>query len=107
MPGKLTKLTKPPLALLRIQGYTFAIYIDDIISVDHTVDSCFLTVIKKIKWFQSLGFVIHPEKSKFIPSKKVEYLGFVIDSERMVTYLSDHKKKKIIYDVSQFQKSKI
>ena len=43
----------------------------------------------------SLGFVIHPEKSKFIPSKKVEYLGFVIDSERMVTYLSDYKKKKI------------
>ena len=48
----------------------------------------------------SLGFVIHPEKSKFIPSKKVEYLGFVIDSERMVTYLSDHKKKKI-YDKCQ------
>ena len=50
--------------------------------------------------FQSLGFVIYPEKSKFIPSKKVEYLGFVIDSERMVTYLSDHKKKKI-YDKCQ------
>ena len=56
--------------------------------------------MKAIKLFQSLEFVIHPEKSKFIPSKKVEYLGFVIDSERMVTYLSDHKKKKI-YDKCQ------
>ena len=45
-------------------------------------------------------FVTHPEKSKFIPSKKVEYLGFVIDSRRMVTYLSDHKEKKI-YDKCQ------
>ena len=50
--------------------------------------------------FQSLGFATHPEKSKFIPSKKVEYLGFVIDSKRMVTYLSDHKKEKI-YDKRQ------
>ena len=50
--------------------------------------------------FQSLEFIIHPEKRKFVPSKKVEYLGFVIDSKRMVTYLSDHKKKKI-YDKCQ------
>ena len=92
-PRKFTKLTKPPLALIRIQGHTVAIYIDDIISVYDTFESCLLTVIKTIKL--SLGFVIHPEKSKFIPSKKVEYLGFVIDSERMVTYLSDYKKKKI------------
>ena len=32
---KFTKLTKPPLALLRIQAHTVAIYIDDIISVDY------------------------------------------------------------------------
>ena len=50
--------------------------------------------------FQSLGFEIHAEKSTFIPSKKVEYVGFVIDSERMVTYLPDHKKKKM-YDKCQ------
>ena len=31
---KFTKLTKPPLAMLRTQGYTVAIYIDDIIAVD-------------------------------------------------------------------------
>ena len=99
-PRKFTKLTKPPLALPRIQGHTVAIYIDDIVSVDDTFESCLLTVITTIKLFQSLGFVIHSEKSKFIPSKNVEYLGFVVDSERMVTYLSDHKKKKI-YDKCQ------
>ena len=81
---KFTKLTKPPLALLRIQAHTVAIYIDDIISVDDTFEICFVTVIKTIKLFQSLGFVIYTAKNKFIPSKKVEYLGFVIDSGRMV-----------------------
>ena len=104
---KFTKLTKPSLALPRIQGHTVAIDIDDIVSVDDTFESCLLTVIKTIKLFQNLGFVIHSEKSKFIPSKNVEYLGFVVDSERMVTYLSDHKKKRYMINVSQFQKSKI
>ena len=33
-PRKFTKLTKPPLAILRMQGYTVAIYIDDIIAID-------------------------------------------------------------------------
>ena len=99
-PRKFTKLKKLPLALLKIQRHTVAIYIDDIISVDNPFESCLLTVIKTNKLYQSLGLVIHPERSKFIPSKKVEYLGFVIDSERMVTYLSDHKKKKT-YDKCQ------
>ena len=30
--------------------------------------------------FQKLGFVIHPDKSIFIPAKTVEYLGFIIDN---------------------------
>ena len=54
-----------------------------------------ITVAEAIKLFWKLGFVIHPDKSKFIPSKIVEYLGFIIDSEKMITYLSDQKKQKI------------
>ena len=99
-PRKFTKLTKPPLALLLIEGNIVVIYINDIISVDDTFEGCLLIVMKTITLFQGLGFAIHPDKIKFIPSKKVEYLGFVIDSERMVTYLSDHKNKKI-YDKCQ------
>ena len=36
-PRKFTKLTKPPLAILIMQGYTVAIYIDDIIVIDQRV----------------------------------------------------------------------
>ena len=32
-PRKIAKLTKPALAMLRMQGYTVAIYIDDIIAI--------------------------------------------------------------------------
>ena len=84
-PRKFTKLTKPPLAILRIQGYTVAIYIEE----------CLLTVVETINLFQKLGFLIYPDKSKFIPAKIVEYLGSIIDSEKMITYLSDQKKQKL------------
>ena len=41
-----------------------------------------------------MGFVIHPDKKKFIPAKIVKYLGFIIDSGKTITYLSDQKKPK-------------
>ena len=80
--------------MLRMKGYTVAIYSDDIIAIDQSFEECLLTVVETIKLFQKLGFVIDADKSKFIPSKIVEYLGFIIDSEKMITYLSDQKKQK-------------
>ena len=88
-PRNFTKLTKPPLAMLRMQGYTVAVYIDDIIAIDQSFEECLLTVVETINLFQKLGFVTYPDKSKFIPGKIVEYLGFIIDSANMITYLSD------------------
>ena len=43
---KFTKLTKPPSAMLRMQEYTVAIYIDDIIAIDQSLKECLLTVVK-------------------------------------------------------------
>ena len=80
--------------MLRMRGYTVAIYIDDIIAIDQSFEECLLTVVEITNLFKKLGFVIHPDKSKFIPSKIVEYLSFIIDSEKMITYLSDQKKTK-------------
>ena len=78
--------------MLRMQRYTVVIYTDDIIAIDQSFEECLLTVVKTINLFQKLGFLIHPDKSKFIPAKIVEYLGFITDSEKMMTYLSDQKK---------------
>ena len=51
-------------------------------------------MVETINLFQKLGFLIHLDKSKFIPAKIVEYFGFIIDSEKMITFLSDQKKQK-------------
>ena len=93
-PRRFTKLTKSPLAMLRIHRYTVEIYIDDIIATDQSFEECLFAVVKTINLFQKLGFITHSDKSKFIPAKRVEYTGFVIDSEKMITYLSVQKKQK-------------
>ena len=92
---KFTKLTKPRIAISRMQGYTVAIYIDDIIAIDQSFEECLLTVVETINLFQKLDFLIHPDKSKFITAKIVEYLGFIIDSEKMITSVGSEKKKKL------------
>ena len=44
---RFTKLTKPALVLLLMQGYTAAIYSDDIIALDQSFAKCPLTVVEK------------------------------------------------------------
>ena len=44
---------------------------------------------------ESLGFIIHPEESLFVPTRFIEYLGFVLNSQPMTISLSDVKKEKI------------
>ena len=70
-PRNFTKLTKPPLAMLRMQGYTAAIYIDDIITIDQGLEECLLTVVETKNLFQKLGCLIHLHKSKLILAKIV------------------------------------
>ena len=79
-----------------MQEYTVAIYIDDIIAISQSFEECLLTVVETINLFQKLGFLIHPDKSKFIPAKIMEYLGFIIDSEKMDNKcIGSEKTKKI------------
>ena len=73
-----------------MQGYA-------VVALDQSFKDRLLTVVETINLFQKLGLVIRPDKVKFIPAKIVEYLGFIcwfLDSEKMITYLSDLKQQK-------------
>ena len=39
----------------------------------------------------SLGFVAHPDKSTFIPSQRLEFLGFILNSVEMTIRLTREK----------------
>ena len=64
---KFTKLMKPPIATLKFDGHIIAIYNDDLINVGLTFDECVENVITSTKLLNSLGFIIHPGKSIFLP----------------------------------------
>lgn len=60
--------------------------------MDNLYDSCLSTVIKTVRLFDSLSFIIHPKKSSFIPSITIRYLGFELDSMNMSISLPQDKK---------------
>ena len=52
----------------------------------------------------SLGLVVHPDKSIFVPARSIEYLVFVADSQSMAISLTQKKKtfiKQLCYKVLQ------
>ena len=103
-PRKFAKLTKPPIACLRIEGVMVAIYIDDIIIIGDTYEECLIGTIKTIKLFLKLGFIIHPEKSSLQPSQEITYLGFVFNSKEMLVTLTSEKRAKLLSLAKVFQK---
>ena len=50
-----------------------------------------------VNLFSKLRFKIEQEKSRLFPSKEIEYLGFVINSENMaISLLSKNKAAKLL-----------
>ena len=80
-PKKIYKIDeKPPIATLRLDVHIIAIYIDDLINVGLTFDQWVVNVIASIKHLNSLGFIIHPDKSIFLPKQEITFLGFDTNS---------------------------
>ena len=94
-PRKFTKLLKPPLAFLRRLKHILAGYIDDIINVGDDFSDCLKNVADTIMLLNKLGFVVHPDKSQFLPVQEIKFLGFIINSNSMTIRLTDEKKENL------------
>ena len=90
-----TKLLKPVFSTLRELGYESVIYVDDSLLQGDTFNECMENVLTTLRALRDLGFVIHPVKSKFIPTQKITFLGFIIDTIKMTLTLTTVKKEKI------------
>ena len=80
-----TKLLKPVFSTLREFGYESVIYVDDSLLQGETFEECMSNIIATLKALQELGFIIHPKKSVLVPTKKITFLGFKIDTENIDT----------------------
>jgi len=95
-PRVFTKLLKPVFAQLRRLGHIVVGYIDDIYIQARTEHECKQAVDSAVSVLEQCGFVIHPEKSCFLPAKTAVYLGFELNSENMTVQLTLEKKQKYI-----------
>ena len=86
---------KPPLSVLRKVGVILADYIDDLFTINKTHSACSANVDKIIEMLDSLGFVIHPDKSLFEPTQILEFLGFIINTIEMSLRLTPEKESAI------------
>ena len=91
-----TKLLKPVFSSLRERGYESIIYVDDSLLQGNSEEECFENVSATLHALQELGFIIHPKKSTLIPTQRLEFLGFIIDTVQMTVTLTDRKKQKIL-----------
>ena len=68
-PRLFTKLLKPVYASLRQTGDEIVPYIDDSYLQGDTEQECWQSVKKTALLLQDLGFIIHPDKSVFLPKE--------------------------------------
>lgn len=82
------------------------IYIDDIYLQGDTIELCNQNVIATSNILNKCGFVINPEKSVFIASQEIEYLGFILNSTEMTVSITNQKAEKMIGLCKDFLKCK-
>lgn len=99
-----TKLLKPVISYLRDKGLLLVVYLDDILCIDNTYNSCRNSVMKTVNLLSELGFIINKKKSNLIPNQKQPFLGFVLDSRNMSLNLTDQKRLKILSQVKHMYK---
>lgn len=92
-----TKLLKPIFHHLRSQGFVSIYYLDDILLLDLSYESCVKNVNYTVGLLSSLGFTINFGKSVLKPSHKIKFLGFKFDSINL-TFSVPQKKKDNIFN---------
>lgn len=94
-PRQFTKLLKPVFSFLRQKGLVSTSFLDDSLLAGDSKWECVDNLRNTILVFQELGFVIHPTKSVFEPTRRIQYLGVVIDSESMTVTLTKERAESI------------
>jgi hypothetical protein len=95
-PKVFTKILKPVYAWLRQQGVRCAYYIDDSLNMNQTAEVCGQNTDLICNTLTSLGFSINKKKSQFLPTQRIVFFGFLLDSVEFKVFLTEDKICKII-----------
>ena len=95
-PRVFTKLLKPVYSALRSAGHPSSGYTDDSYLQGDTFEECHVNVIDTTTMFMRLGLFVHPDKSVFVPTQRLTFLGFVLDSVHITVTPTEDKVGKIL-----------
>ena len=95
-PSVFTRLMKPVASFLRKRGIRLVLYLDDMLIIGSTPQETRQFTQMAMDLLESLGFVINKEKSILTPSRLITFLGFTIDSMRMLFTLPQEKVQKLL-----------
>lgn len=91
-PWDFTKTLRPVVAKLRELGIRLVIYLDDMLVIAKTSKEAEIHTSIVIYTLENL---VHPEKSLTQPTRRLEFLGMIIDSVTMECQLPGQKIKSI------------
>jgi len=103
-PYVFTKLLKPVAAYLRKRGFTSVFYLDDILLIGRSYETCIDNIRKTATLLQELGFIINEKKSFTTPTQQCKYLGLIFDSKKMSIELTEEKIHRTTDLLNKFSK---
>ena len=95
-PRIFTKLLTPIFSVLREEGVECFPYIDDSFVVADSKEECQTGIQKLCRKLDTLGLVVHEEKSVLEPTRDLVFLGFHLNSEIMLITPTQDKKDKFV-----------
>ena len=95
-PFLFTKVLKAVFAWFRQQNFRCSYYIDDSLNMNKNKAVCQKNTMTMVNTLQSLGFTINYKKSSLVPSQKIVFFGFLIDSVQFKIFLTEEKVQKIM-----------
>ena len=90
-PRLFTKLLKPIFCMLGKKGFLSVYYLDDTLLIADTYARCLENVTATASILSNAGFIINHEKSVFMPTKEIKFLGFLLNSDSMTIRLPSKK----------------
>jgi len=95
-PRVFTKVMRPVISFLRKRGNISVQYLDDLLLLSKTLEGCKSNIQNTIDCFTKLGLIINYKKSDLNPSKSIQYLGLIFNSQEMTISLPQKKCDKIL-----------
>lgn len=102
-----TKIMKPVTRYLRSRGWPSVLYIDDFLIPGEDEEICIKNVNYTIELLEWLGFIINYIKSELNPSRHCKFLGLMIDTKILRTYLPPEKITNITKNIRKLLNKRV